>query len=284
VSRGPRPGVASRALLLLALCCSGAAPILAAEPFAPGERVSLRITWAHLLAGRATLAVEPEEGAGRSVLRFVAESQSAGFFAWLLRFRVEDRTVARFDPETGCSLGIEKHLREGRARREQVVVFDHASGVALVRDAKVRGDRFEVDPCPLDVLSALFVTRLRGVTEGQELALPVFDNGKRYVLGVRFLGRETLDLPAPFGRRSATVIVEPLLVEGTGLFVKSGRLKVWLTDDERRVPVRMRAKVPIGSVSADIETYTPGVAAPRVVRGAVARGHRGRGRSVRTPA
>jgi hypothetical protein len=55
-----------------------------------------------------------------------------------------------------------------------------------------------------------------------------------------------------------TVIVEPLLAEGTGLFVKEGRLKIWLTDDERRIPVRMRSKVAIGSVSADLESYTPG--------------------------
>ena len=52
-------------------------------------------------------------------------------------------------------------------------------------------------------------------------------------------------------------MVEPLLLEGTGLFVKQGRLKIWLTDDARRIPVRMRSKVAIGSVSADLEAYTP---------------------------
>jgi hypothetical protein len=76
-------------------------------------------------------------------------------------------------------------------------------------------------------------------------------------MGVRWRGRERLDLPPPFGKDYSTVIVEPLLVEGSGLFVRKGRLQVWLTDDARRVPVRMRSKVAIGSVSADLERYEP---------------------------
>jgi hypothetical protein len=219
--------------------------------------VAFRITYARLLAGRAWVSVLPGEPGGRPVLRFVAEAKSQGFFAWLVGFRVDDRTVATWEPASGCSLAIEKRLREGRAVRDQSVVFDREEGVALVTDPKIKETRFEVGSCVLDVLSAFFVTRLRGVPETGELTLPVFDNGKRYALGVRFLKKERLNLPAPLGRGVPTIVVEPRLIEGTGLFVKEGRLRIWLTDDERRIPVRMRSKVAIGSVSADLEAYTP---------------------------
>jgi hypothetical protein len=225
-------------------------------PFGPGERLTLRITYARMLGGRAHLAVEPSEGG--APWRFVATAKSEGFFAWLFRFRVDDRTVATWDPETSCSLGIEKRLREGRAVRDQKVVFDPVTGRAEVEDVKVAQKAFDLPPCALDVLSAFFVTRMRGVPEREPLRLPVFDNGKSYVLEVRFLGRERLDLPPPLGKKVPTVIVEPVLAEGTGLFVKEGRLKIWLTDDARRIPVRLRSKVAIGSVAADLESYRPG--------------------------
>jgi hypothetical protein len=108
------------------------------------------------------------------------------------------------------------------------------------------------------------MARAHGVQGGEGLSLPVFDNGRRYQLGIRVRGRERLDLPPPLGKDVPTLIVEPLLLEGTGLFVKSGRLFIWLTDDSRRVPVRLRTRVAIGSVSADLEAYTPptGGAAP----------------------
>jgi hypothetical protein len=245
------------AALVLLPGLPGDTPRAGPLPFGPGEQAVFRITYAHLLAGRATISVLPGEPGAPGSLRFVAEARSQGFFAWLLRYRVEDRTVAAWEPATACSLGIEKHLREGRASRDQVIRFDRTEGLALVEDAKIKATRFEVGTCVLDVLSALYVTRIRGVPEQSDLLLPVFDNGKRYSLGVRFLGRDRLDLPAPLGPRVPTIVVEPRLLEGTGLFVKEGRLKVWLTDDARRIPVRMQSKVAIGSVSADLESYTP---------------------------
>jgi hypothetical protein len=241
-----------------ALAAVLAAPVPPAPlPFGPGESVTFRITYAHLLAGRATLRVEPGPEAGGAVLRFVAEAKSQGFFSRLLQFRVDDRTVATWDLAAGCSLGIEKHLREGRLVRDQVVVFGAGSETAVVTDPKIKETRFDVGPCALDVLSAFFVTRARGVAEGEGLSLPVFDNGRRYLLSVRSRGKERLDLPPPLGKDVPTLIVEPLLLEGTGLFVKAGRLMIWLTDDARRIPVRLRSKVAIGSVSADLESYAP---------------------------
>lgn len=245
-------------LLLLALLAPAAARAREPLPFAAGEEVGFRITWAHLLAGRATVRVLDGTSDGTPAVRFVAEARSQGFFAWLLHYEVDDRTVATWEPASGCSLAIEKRLHEGRAVREQSVTFDRAQGVALVKDAKIAEDRFPVGSCALDVLSALFVARIKGVPEGGPLTLPVFDNGKHYELAVRFLGRETLDLPPPLGPKVPTLKVEPVLLEGTGLFVKKGRLQLWLTDDARRLPVRMRSRVPVGSVSADLETYRPG--------------------------
>ncbi len=239
--------MAAAALLVAATTASAAD-----APFGAGERLAFRISYLHLLAGRAWLSVEAGEG-GATTLRFLEEARSEGFFAWLFHFRVDDHAVAEWDPDTGCSWGIEKHLREGRASREQVVRFDPEAGVATVRDPKIDATRFDVEPCVLDVLSALYVARIRGVSEAEPLYLPVFDNGKHYRLGVRFVRRDVLDLPPPLGRGVATIVVEPQLLEGTGLFVKKGKLQLWLTDDERRIPVRMRSKVPVGSVSADLD-------------------------------
>ena len=246
------PGVAA-ALLLLASPIGVAA---GRPPFSLGEQIVFRVSYPHLLAGRASVRVEAGGGEG-APLRFVEEARSQGFLVWLFHFRVDDRTVAEWDPAAGCSLGTEKHLHEGRAVRDQVVRIDPVAGIANLRDPKIATTSFDVEPCVLDVLSALFVARLSGVAENG-LTLPVFDNGKSYRLEVRFLGREALDLPPPLGPKTPTVIVEPQLLEGTGLFVKEGRLRIWLTDDARRVPVRMVSRVPVGAISADLESYKAG--------------------------
>ena len=140
------------------------------------------MTYARLLAGRAEIAVQPGVYEGRPVFRLSLDVRSEGFFAWLFRYRVDDHTVATWDPATGCSYGIEKHLREGRAVRDQVVRFDPVAGIATVEDRKIAQKVFQVGPCALDVFSAFFVARLRGLTNDGQLTVRVFDNGKLYDL------------------------------------------------------------------------------------------------------
>jgi hypothetical protein len=71
---------------------------------------------------------------------------------------------------------------------------------------------------------------------------------KNYPLEIRVLRRETVTVDA--GRYDC-LVVEPLM-RTSGLFRQKGRLTVWLTDDERRIPVLMKSKVIIGSISAEL--------------------------------
>ena len=68
---------------------------------------------------------------------------------------------------------------------------------------------------------------------------------KRVQDGHRGPGRERIETPAG---TFDCVGIEPVLKAG-GIFKSSGRLVIWVTDDERRMPVLMKSKVAIGSVS-----------------------------------
>ncbi|HVR72114.1 MAG TPA: DUF3108 domain-containing protein [Vicinamibacteria bacterium] len=254
--RSCRPGVAGLAAWV---ALAGAVPPSPADPvFGPGERIGMRVTWSRLLAGRAILHVESAERSGRPVLELVLEARSQGFFAWLTRFKVEDRTVAAWDPARGCSVGIEKRLRQGRHRRDQRVVFDPGTGAAEVEDPRLPRRRYDVGPCVQDILSAFFVARAAGwAADGNLPAVRTFDNGRLFDLRFRPVRAETVDLPAPLGRNVPARVFEVLLVPETGVFEQQGQLFLWVTDDRHRIPVRLRAKAPVGWVSADLESYRP---------------------------
>jgi hypothetical protein len=72
---------------------------------------------------------------------------------------------------------------------------------------------------------------------------------------VRVLGRQKVKTPA--GTFSC-VAIEPVLKAG-GIFKNKGRLVIWLTDDERRMPVLMKSKVAVGSISVVLQEVKPGV-------------------------
>ena len=73
-----------------------------------------------------------------------------------------------------------------------------------------------------------------------------------YFLPVKFLGRQRIDVDAG---TFDCIIVEPLMKEG-GLFKSEGRVIIWLTDDERKIPVKVSTKVVIGSIDAELREYS----------------------------
>ena len=72
-----------------------------------------------------------------------------------------------------------------------------------------------------------------------------------YDLDVRYLGKETVDVSAG---TFDCIVVEPLVQEG-GLFKSEGSIIVWLTDDALRIPVKVKTKVVIGSIDAELTGY-----------------------------
>ncbi len=49
--------------------------------------------------------------------------------------------------------------------------------------------------------------------------------------------------------RVATIVVQPHM-DFTGIFRKAGNILIWMTDDERKIPVRMKTTIVYGQVSA----------------------------------
>ena len=242
--------------LLAALPAAGEEKLM---PFGPGEKITMRVTYAKVTAGHATMSVSSEkDDDGKDVLHIAQEVKSEGFFAWLFRYRVDNRLVAKWDPANGCSRGLDKQLRQGKFVRDQKVAIDPVAGKAEIVDRGGPPVTFEIGTCVLDILSAFYVARAKDLPATGGLAIPVYDNGKVFSLVFEVVGRETLDLPAPLGKKVPTLIVAPRVPPGSGLFAQEGELRVWVTDDARRIPVRARTKVAVGSVSADLESYRAG--------------------------
>jgi hypothetical protein len=79
-----------------------------------------------------------------------------------------------------------------------------------------------------------------------------FFEDSTYTLGVKYLGKEEVEVEAGKFR---CVIVEPLVVKG-GLFKNEGRILIWMTDDERKIPVKVGTKIVIGFVGAELTKYS----------------------------
>ena len=104
----------------------------------------------------------------------------------------------------------------------------------------------------LDMLSSLYFVRAQKLEPGKDIIFDIINRERQYPLVVKVLGKETVKTDA--GKFNC-IVVEPQF-RGEGIFVSKGKsLKVWLTDDEYKMPVKMKTEVFIGSVSAELLEY-----------------------------
>jgi hypothetical protein len=68
---------------------------------------------------------------------------------------------------------------------------------------------------------------------------------------LKFIGRE--DITTKFGVVS-TMIFRPLVQSGR-VFKEQESLTVWISDDDNKLPIRIKASLAVGSIKADLEAF-----------------------------
>lgn len=232
--------------------------------FKPGEKLTFEINYGFVTAGEAIMEIDPvlQTMNGRKCydIRFFVNSVPS--FDWVYKVRDFYRTYV--DVEGLFPWRFEQHIREGNYQRDFEAIFDQQNLKAKTytgeKDPKKFEGEFDIPRYVQDAMSAFYFYRTLDYSkmkEGDVTLLQNFYKDKTYPLNVKYLGKETIEVPAGEFR---CIKVEPLVQEG-GLFKSEGSIVVWLTDDERRMPVKVKTKVLIGSIDADLSEYK-GLAGP----------------------
>jgi hypothetical protein len=215
------------------------------DAFAPGEELKFSVDYGFVNAGWATMSVVSiVEYKGRPAYQFETRAGTNKTFS--LFFKVNDSVISLMDTEYFRSLRHEKHLSEGSYSAQRWFTFDQENN-----RAKSKNYDIETYPNVLDILSAFYFARLIEFEPGDTFYLPNHTDGKNYPLRIAVIRRERIEVPAG---EFDCIVVEPIL-KAPGIFEHKGNIFVWITDDEKRMPVLMRTKIIIGSISARLQEY-----------------------------
>ncbi|MDK9699241.1 MAG: DUF3108 domain-containing protein [bacterium] len=218
--------------------------------FKVGEKLVFSVEFGAVVAGTATLevlSVVPVEGRNAYLLRAEAKS-SKGFD---IIYRVRDRMESYVDTAWFRTLKFVKKLREGNYKDEKVVEYNHKTRKATTFSWGKDVQETDFDSLTVDVLSSLYLVRLMPLAVGEPVFFPVHDITKRYPLMVEVQKKERITVPAG---SFDCLVVEPKL-QSEGIFKRKGRIWVWLTNDERRMPVKMTSELPFGSIVCNLMSY-----------------------------
>lgn len=197
----------------------------------------LGIRWVR--AGRATLEVLPHEKPG--LWRIQSRAWANSFFQKF--YPVSDTIFSVIDSAGIYPVHFEKNLHEGSYEAHIKSWFNQETHKAWLQDTII-----DIEPFTHDILSAFYFIRTNKIEPGKTFWMDAVSGKKKYKLKVVCSKRETIEIPAG---KFKCVVVEPKVVD-VGLFRAKGRLWIWLTDDEHHTPIRMKSKIPVGSIYADL--------------------------------
>lgn len=221
--------------------------------FPTQETFHYAVEWRLIRAGRAKLTWRGEAGDAEG-RRGELEIESTGLVSKL--FKVEDRYMAAMDASL-CATRTHMLAREGSRRRETNVVFDRERGKAsylekdLNKDTIAHQTEIDVPACVHEVIGALYRLRALRMEPGQTAEVPMSDGKKSVRARVEAQEREEVRTPAG----SYKAVRHEAFLFNNVLYRRPGRLFVWLTDDNRRLPVQIRVRLQfhIGTLTFQLE-------------------------------
>ena len=225
------------------------------QAFQAGEWFKFEMSYSNWLkAGNATLSVEESTYKGKPVYHVIGKGWTTGAIKWF--FKVKDRYESYFDKSTGLPYKSIRQIDEGGHTKDVETEFDQVNNKAFVNDKKhnTKGT-FTTEKNVQDMVSAFYYLRNNYNTEtikvGDIVSLNMFFDDENYNFRLKFLGRETID--TKFGKVK-TLMFRPYVMAGRG-FKEEESLTLWVSADNNKIPLKIKADLRVGSLQANLEAF-----------------------------
>lgn len=217
------------------------------------ETLSYSIEWRLINAGIAQISISPHRDPNsqwESKLHLVSGGLVSKLYKLDDNYRVEMH-------DQFCATDSLLDAVEGKRHHQTSITFDRNTHKAiylerdLLKNAVIHRAETDIPPCVSDIVGGLYKLRTFHLDPGQSAQLPVSDGKKSISARVEAQEREQIQTKAGDFK---TIRYEVFVFNGV-LFKKSGRMLLWLTDDSRKLPVQLRARMafPIGSITFQLD-------------------------------
>jgi hypothetical protein len=222
--------------------------------FKDGEWFEFRIHYGVFNASRVTLELKADTLDQTLVFHAKGYGRTTGLAR--LFFKVEDHYESYFGQKDGLPRWFIRDINEGGYTKDLEIRFDHEKKVAHVNDKKKeKKSSFAINENVQDLISAFYYLRnfydTSSLKEGEDIYLNMFFDQENYLFKLRFLGRETIE--TAFGKVRCLKL-RPF-VQSSRVFSEQESVTLWVSDDQNKIPLKIRADLRVGSIDCDLDRF-----------------------------
>lgn len=231
--------------------------------FGPGEVLKYKVHYGFVNAAIARMEISDEIQYvnGKPCFKIDIFGESIGMFDLFLRIR--DNWGTLLDTSTVVPQRFYRHIEEGKYRKHEVIDFDHKSQHAKVKvfhNKKQQWKPVEEYSIPhnvQDLVSGYYYLRtldFKNLKSGDIVKVNAFFDKELYDFNIRIVGREEVKTNLGVIR---SIVLSPIMPKNS-LFDGENSIKVWISDDINKVPLKIKANMFVGAVEVDIESFSKG--------------------------
>lgn len=227
--------------------------------FQDGEWFKFKMSYSGWLkAGEATLKINEKQLDGKTVYHVVGKGKTTGLINAV--FKVRDRYESYFDKETGSPYKFIRKIDEGGHTKDIEIDFDHVEQIATVNNKKHKKiQTFNTEKDVQDMVSMYYYLRntidVSKLRRGDEIMTTMFFDEENYGFKLKYLGKETIDVDVNgVAVKVKTLKFRPYVMAGR-VFKEEESLTLWVSADQNRIPLKIKADLAIGSLRADLVAF-----------------------------
>ncbi|MGB0523156.1 MAG: DUF3108 domain-containing protein [Flammeovirgaceae bacterium] len=249
-------------LLLLTVVCFGFQNIdgyrkVDTRSFAKGEKITYLAHYGFVNAGRATVQMDSKiyTRNGRPCYKVDVDGWTVGMFA--LGYKVKDKWRSYIDTSAVISQQFYRDISENKYRLEETAYFDqhrHKVRVKTLKNGKNKDNTFDIPAYAQDLVSGYYYLRtidFENLKVGDMIKIDGFFENKVYDFNIKYKGTQVVK--TKFGKINAYKL-EPIMPDNK-LFEGEDAILFYVSADQNRIPLKIRAKMFVGAFEIDMVKY-----------------------------
>lgn len=222
--------------------------------FDSGEFFKFKISYGIINAGIATLELRDAVVNGKPMYHAKGHGYTTG--ATKFFFKVEDDYQSYFEKTQVKPHRFIRKIDEGGYTKDQEGFFDYKALTVKVKDyEKDKETTYPIQNNVQDIVSSFYYLRkhpkINDLKKGESIEIDMFFDGETSKFKLKYLGNEMMK--TKFGTLE-TMMFRPYVQAGR-VFKAKESLTVWVTADENKIPLRIRASLMVGSLKAELIEY-----------------------------
>ncbi|MCB1190783.1 MAG: DUF3108 domain-containing protein [Leptospiraceae bacterium] len=243
------------------------------DPFVIGEKFEYKIRWGFVTLGRSSMSIIGIKNYGRTKC-LILQTKAIGS-PWINSFfPVNDEIISHWEPIQMKPYYSEKNLNEGNYHRHHKIYYDPIKKIANYKQKKFSGNTNKKGELRKDakwvfkngitknlpddfqdILSAIYFNRANSTKgePGKVFYINLYDDLKITKLKMVILKRESVVLEVNEKKTKFHAIIVQPFIKTTGIFRAKGDMFLWISDDRKRIPLKITSSVPyVGKVEVEL--------------------------------